>query len=101
MVQKGLDQFDSFVLIHQLIITPCQVFKASPVCKFVTKRDPVLLNQYLKAIKGKNSLHHVLLLPHKRFLWKQYYHEALDGAVVGVHEQSSQRADLSCPVPPI
>lgn len=80
---------------------PCQVFKASPVCKFVTKRDPVFLNQYLKAIKGKISLHHVFHLPHKRLLWLQCYHEALDGAVVGVHEQSPQRADLSCPVPSI
>lgn len=30
-----------------------------------------------------------------------HYHEALDGAVVRVHEQCPQRADLSCSVPAI
>lgn len=68
----------------------------------MTKRDPVFLNQYLKAIEGKKnrSCFHISNNATGCYGMCQY-HEALDGAVVRVHEQRPQRADLSCSVPAI
>ena len=87
---------------------------SSPVCKLVPKGDPVFLYQYLeenecekKQQTHKNIQQGIPILILIQALTSNFasvcgsYHEALDGTIVGVHEQRPQGADLGCSVPSI
>lgn len=76
---------------------PKSLVETSPVSKLVAKGDPVFLYQHLEDKHSTEEEVNILISSLVLLLTSEqtasvcgWYHEALDGAVVRVHEQRAQ-----------